>query len=145
MKAIAYVEQIYHEWSTYIFWCLDAPYTALVCKPFWTKVAIISVSLGAIGIVWFIWKFIDYKLKYHAAIMAELERERVADYQVMAASRWTGNNPVNGSATEDEMVDRIRGSLEKRKLGLDKPSTDLPSIEFTPDVEGGANVVPRKE
>ena len=141
MKAIAEFERIYQAWSTYVFWCLDAPYTALVCKPFWTWVAIISASLGAIGILWFIWKYIDYKLKYHAAIMAELERERVADYQVMAAARWTGNDPVSGSATEDEMVDRIRESLEKRKLGSDKPSNDLPSIDFTPDAGGGGRML----
>ena len=121
MKALAEIESIIRQWATYISWCFEAPYSAPVCRPFWTWVAIGLAAMGGIVLLGCVWKFIDYKLKYRAALRAEEARQRVADEETMAAARWKGDDAMVASAVGPDVEDRIKTALARRKAGLDKP------------------------
>ena len=81
------------------------------------------MSLGVIGLLWTIWKFVDYKLKYAAAIRAELERERVAEPDVMEAATWKGDSVFNAlePETQNDVAGEIRAALARRNSSIDKP------------------------
>ena len=121
MKVLAEIESIIRQWIIYVSWCLDAPYSAPICRPFWMSVAIGSVAAGGIAIVWCAWKFIDYKLKYRAALRAEEARQRVADEETMGAAKWKGDDIMIASAAGTNVEAQIKTAIARRKLGLDKP------------------------
>ena len=123
MEAVAFLQKAYQQWGAYLLGCLDAPYSAVACRPFWSWVSIGSASLGAIGLLWLIWKFVDYKLKYAAAIRAEIERERIAEPDVMEDAIWKGDSVFNAleAETQTDVASEIRVALARRKLAMDKP------------------------
>lgn len=122
MKAIALVEGFIQQWGAYVLFCIDAPYSALACRSFWNWVVALSWGSGGLLLTWIVWKFVDYKLKYSAALRAQLERERVAEEDVMEKARWKGDDVILDGASNSDVAGEIRAALARRSLGLDKPS-----------------------
>ena len=125
------MQSIWQQWSAYLFFCFDAPYSAPVCQPFWIWVAGGSVAIAGTWLLWFVWKIVDYKLKYRAALFAELERERVAEVEVMDSVKWIGDEvaldtphdvALDSPEGDAALAQSIREALGRRKARLDKPS-----------------------
>ncbi len=128
MEFFAWVSKSFDRWWAYLSFCLEAPYTAHVCKPMWKNVAIASIVFAVLLIGWVVWKYIDYRLKYAAAIRAELERERWAEPEVMERARWTGDDPARHPEFEvmsdEALAGEIRAALARRKLGIEQTTVN---------------------
>lgn len=121
MKAIEYIERISQQWTAYMLWCLSAPYSAPVCQPFWMWVATGAALVGGVGLAWIVWKYVDHRKKYRAALRAQAALDDVADVETMDEVKWTGDNVVVDPAGDPNVAEQIREALARRKLGLDKP------------------------
>lgn len=124
MKAIEYLERIWQQWTAYVLWCVDAPYTAPVCQPLWTWVAIGAALMGAGVFAWIAWKYFDYQKKYREALRAQAALDDVADVETMDSVKWTGDNVTAESTGDPNVAQQIREALERRKLGQDKPAVN---------------------
>lgn len=103
-------------WMQWLQMCINLPITAPVCRPMWQWVMYICFTVGALTISWLVWKFVDYKLKYAAAIRAQLERERIADPEVMADHRYKEIADIEADVTDPHLAKKIRAELEKQRL-----------------------------
>ena len=128
MEFFKWADGVISPWITYYVFCIDAVYTAPACRSFWNWIVIVSWGLAGVIVLWFLWKFIDYKLKYAAAIRAQLERERIAEHDIIESVRWVGNDPVLNGASDSDMAGEIRAALARRKDGLDKPASEAAPV-----------------
>lgn len=128
MEFFAWASKFFDRWWAYLSFCADAHYSAHVCKPFWENIAMLSIGTAMLLIFWPVWKYIDYRFKYAAAIRAELERERWAEPEEMEKVRWVGNDPlpVSEEKHDEALVEEIRAALLRRKLGTDSPTISQP-------------------
>lgn len=121
MKAIEYFERLWQQWTAYVLWCFNAPYSAPVCQPFWMWVAIGAAAVGGVGLAWIAWKYMDHRAKYREALRAQAALEDVADIGTMDSVKWNGDNVMIDSSADRDVAEQIREALARRKLGLDKP------------------------
>jgi hypothetical protein len=118
MKAVAIMQQYWSQVTGYLTACWDLPWAATVCQPLWSKVALSAIAAGALLILWAIWKVIDYKLKYRAAIKAEEQRQYIPPPEEMDKIKWRGDhNPLMPIEQADaDMTAKIRDEIERKKL-----------------------------
>jgi hypothetical protein len=90
VKAIEYFERLGQQWTAYVLWCFNAPYSAPVCQPFWMWVAIGAATVGGVGLAWIAWKYMGYRAKCREALRAQAALEDVADIQTIDSGRWNG-------------------------------------------------------
>jgi len=113
-------------WGQWLHMCIGMPMTAPVCRPMWEWVMYIGFAIAAITFLWVLWKYVDYKLKYAAAIRAQIERERIAEPEEMAHHFFTEGADINESdVTDPHLAGKIRAELEKQRLArTNAPSKD---------------------
>jgi hypothetical protein len=116
-EAQAYISQ----WLTYISGCAGADLQVPTCKPFWTWIAIGTVALGLLVVIWAAARLVSYKLKYAAARRAEEARMKVADEETLRKALWVGDRalPTDEGAGNVEL--QIRAALAERKKEGRKP------------------------
>ncbi len=96
--------------------CLGLPMTAPVCRPLWEWTMYASAGLGAVLVVWFIWRIVNYRLKYNAAIRAQAERERVAEPEVMEQHKFKEAGDLAEDVTDPHLAAKIRAELDRQRL-----------------------------
>lgn len=108
--------QMFDRWTDWMLMCSGLPMTAPACIPLWEWVMYGSATAGAMLVLWSLWRILDYRLKYAAAIRAQLERERVAEPEVMAQHRFKEAGDVTEEVTDPKLAEKIRAELERQKL-----------------------------
>ena len=114
MKAIDLTLQWFGQWFAYLTTCVELPMAAPVCRPFWTWTAIGAAFIAGVFMLWLLWRFIDYKLKWRAALRAQAERDRI-DYDEIQRVKWIGDTAYQADLSEDEVHRRITEGLEAIK------------------------------
>lgn len=104
------------QWVLWLQTCLGLPMAAPACRPLWVWVMWASVAVAILATLWTIWKAIDYRRKYDAAIRAQMERERIAEPEVMESFRFKEVGDVVEDVTDPHLADKIRAELDRRKL-----------------------------
>lgn len=107
--------QMLDRWLDYLSLCATLPITAPVCRPLWENVMYASAAIGGLLAAWFIWKFIDHRLQYAAALRAQAERERVADAATMREHQWAEAGDIAADVTDPHLARKIRQELEQRR------------------------------
>jgi hypothetical protein len=107
--------QMFERWIDIIAMCTSLPMSAPACRPFWENVMYASAVIGLLLAVWAVWKFIDYRLKYAAALRAEAERERIADADTMKQHTWVEHGNITDEVTDPDLARKIRQELEQRR------------------------------
>lgn len=102
----------------FVLTCLNLPMTAPLCRPLWMIVVYLAIGIGALLVIWAVWKMIDYHLKYRAALRAQAERERVAAPEIMRQHTWSeaGDVADNVDVTDPHLAAKIKRELELRKV-----------------------------
>lgn len=93
----------------------------------WLWVMYFLFEIGVLTALWVIWKIISYKLQYAAAIRAQMERERVADEEVMVQYRYKEVADIEADVTDPHLAKKIRDELERQRLErmTGKPNTEV--------------------
>lgn len=107
---------MFERWIDIIAMCTGLPMSAPACRPFWETVMVVSAAIGLLLTAWVIWKFIDHRLKYAAALRAQAERERVADAETMKQHTWIEPADIAADVTDPHLAQKIRQELEQRRL-----------------------------
>lgn len=115
-------------WLHWLDSCLHLPMATAACRPFWMAIVYACAAIGTALLIWPIWLWIDYRLKYRAALRAQAEREAVAAPEVMAAARFTEAGDVAEDVTDPQLAAKIRAELDRQRLArlTGRPGTNLP-------------------
>lgn len=108
--------QIIERWIDITAMCTALPMSAPACRPFWENVMYASAAIGLLLAAWAIWKFIDHRLKYAAALRAQAKREQVADAKTMKQHTWVEPADIAADVTDPHLAKKIRQELEQRRL-----------------------------
>jgi len=108
--------QMLESWIDLVATCAGLPMSAPACRPFWEYVMYASAAIGLLLAAWVIWKIIDHRLKYAAALRAQAERERVADAETMKQHTWIEPADIASDVTDPHLARKIRQELEQRRL-----------------------------
>lgn len=108
--------QIIERWIDITAMCTGLPMSAPACRPFWENVMYASAAIGLLLAAWAIWKFIDHRLKYAAALRAQAKREQVADAETMKQHTWVEPADIAADVTDPHLAKKIRQELEQRRL-----------------------------
>ncbi len=100
----------------YLGMCATLPISAPACYAFWENVMYGSYSIGILLAGWFVWKLVDQKQKFAAALRAEQERARVADTAVMREHTWNEPADIASDVTDPHLAKKIRAELEQQRL-----------------------------
>lgn len=114
MRVIDAFQQWFAQWFAYIGSCLDLPMTAPVCRPLWMWILIATSTFAGALLLWILWRVIDYKLKWRAALRAQAERDRI-DYEEIERMKWVGDKAYSGNIPEEEIERRIAEAIAARK------------------------------
>jgi len=107
--------QMFERWVDIVAMCTTLPISAPACRPFWENVMYLSAAIGLLLAGWAIWKFVDYRLKYAAALRAQAERERIADPNTMKQHTWIEPADIAADVTDPHLAQKIREELEQRR------------------------------
>lgn len=116
MPTTSQLLQMLDRWVQWLQMCIGMPMTAPVCRPMWEWVIYIGFAVGGLTLLWVLWKVIDYKLKYAAAIRAQMERDRIADPDEMANHRYKEVADIEADVTDPHLAEKIRSELERQRL-----------------------------
>lgn len=94
------------------FWPLSTP----GCRGFWEFTAATMLVIGALGLLWIIWKLVDHELKFRAALRAQAQREAIAPPEIMDAYKIKEVGDLIGDATDPKLAEKIRDELNQQKL-----------------------------
>lgn len=108
--------QMVKNWGLWVVDCLEQPIAAPVCRPLWEWVMYASAAVGALLLLWVVWKAIDHRLKYDAAIRAQMERERVAPPDVIEQHKFKEVGDIAEDVTDPHLAEKIRAELDRRRL-----------------------------
>ena len=114
MQILKNWQLIFEQYVSYISVCLEQPFQAPACRPFWTWVMVACFAIGALTVLVIIWKIISHKLKHAAALRAQAERERI-DHDAIAAEKWQGDKAYSGELGAEEIERRIREAVDQRR------------------------------
>lgn len=103
-------------WIDITAMCTGLPMSAPACRPFWENVMYASAAIGLLLAAWAVWKFIDHRLKYAAALRAQAERDRVADAETMKQHTCVEPADIAADVTDPHLARKIRQELEQRRL-----------------------------
>jgi hypothetical protein len=120
VDGIKSAQDLGESWWKFFDYCFNHNPTALICEPFWAKFIGVFIAAGAIAVLYGVWKYIDYRRKYTAALRAEWEREQVDEAAIKEAS-WDGDKAYQSHLTDDEVLERIRAAVEQRKRDANAP------------------------
>lgn len=124
MDGFRNAQQLGESWWTFFDYCFNHNPTALICEPFWGKLIGSFIAVGAVTVLFGVWKYFDYRRKYAAAVRAEWEREQVDEAGIREAI-WNGDKAYQSHLPDDEVLDRIRAALEQRKREAIPPLTEV--------------------
>lgn len=118
MKALELMQRYWDQVTGYLMACRDLPWSATACRPLWSWVATGSMAVGALCVLWAVWKVIDYKIKYRAAVKAEEHRQYIPPPEEMEKVRWIGDDRQNDVLVDpdEDIAARIREEIARRKL-----------------------------
>ncbi len=102
-------------WLDYFVKCITLPMAAPACRSFWETVMYASAALGLILAGWFVWRMIDYRTKYAAALQAQAEREKPAPETVMREHRFVEPLDIAADVTDPHLARKIREELEQQR------------------------------
>lgn len=102
--------------TDYLSLCIALPMSAPACRSFWEIVMYASAVTGLLLAGWFIWRLIDYRLKYAAALRAQQAREKAAEPAVMRQHTWTDPADIAADVTDPHLAKKIRQELEQQRL-----------------------------
>lgn len=108
--------QMFERWIDITAMCTGLPMSAPACRPFWENVMYASAVIGLLLAAWAVWKLIDHRLKYAAALRAQAERDRVADAETMKQHAWVEPADIAADVTDPHLAKKIRQELEQRRL-----------------------------
>lgn len=108
--------QSFEGFANWLVTCTGLPIAAPACRPLWEWTMYTSAGLGAVLIAWFIWRVVDYRLKYDAAIRAQAERERVAEPAVMEQHRFKEAGDLAEDVTDPHLAAKIRAELDRQRV-----------------------------
>ncbi|MCR4331723.1 MAG: hypothetical protein NUV34_03315 [Sulfuricaulis sp.] len=118
MEGLKLIVRYWDQVTGYLTACWELPWAAPACAPLWTWVALGSIAIGALAVLWTIWKVVDYKLKYGAALKAEAQRQYIPPPEEMDKMKWGGDfnqhEPIE--AADPDMAAKIREAIERQKL-----------------------------
>ncbi len=103
------------EFSNWLGTCMGLPLTTPACRPLWQWLMYVSAGVGAALLLWVIWRIIDYRLKYAAAIRAQIERERIAPPEIMEQVKFREAD-LTEDVTDPHLAAKIRAELERQRL-----------------------------
>lgn len=103
-------------WFDLLATCTAQPMSAPACRPFWEVVMIASAAVGLLLAAWVIWKFVDHRLKYAAALRAEAERRRADEEALRKQNPVTEPVDIAADVTDPHLAQKIRQELEYRRL-----------------------------
>lgn len=102
-------------WLDRIAMCINLPMAAPACHSLWATVMYVSAGFGIALAAWAIWKFVDYRMKYAAAMRAQQEREKVADPATMRGHTWAEHADIAADVTDPHLAKKIREELEEQR------------------------------
>ena len=123
VDGIRNAQQLGESWWHFFDYCFNHNPTALICEPFWAKTIGIFIAIGAVVVLYGVWKYIDYRRKYAAALRAEWEREQVDEAGIREAT-WNGDKAYQSHLPDEEVLERIRDALDQRKRKANQPLTE---------------------
>jgi hypothetical protein len=123
VDGIKSAQHLGESWWHFFDYCFNHNPTALICEPFWTKLIGAFVAAGVVAVAFGVWKYIDYRRKYAAAVRAEWERSQVDEAAIREAS-WDGDKAYQSHLADDEVLDRIRSALDQRKREANPPLSE---------------------
>jgi hypothetical protein len=100
----------------YLSMCTTLPISAPACHSLWATVMYASAAIGVSLAGWFIWKLIDHKRKLAAALLAQQERERIADAATMREHTWVEPADLAADVTDPHLAKKIRQELEQQRM-----------------------------
>lgn len=116
MPNTAQLIQMLSNWLDWMHMCIGLPITAPVCRSLWVWIMYVSAAIGLWLVFWVVWRMIDYRLKYNVAIRAQMERERIAEPEVMAQHRFKEAGDVAEDVTDPNLARKIREELDRQRL-----------------------------
>ncbi|MPZ43826.1 MAG: hypothetical protein GEV05_10550 [Betaproteobacteria bacterium] len=120
MDGIKNAQHLGESWWNFFDYCFNHNPTALICEPFWAKLIGAFIAAGVITVLFGVWKYIDYRRKYAAAVRAEWERGQVDEVAIREAS-WDGDKAYQSHLPDDEVLERIRAAVEQRRRDASAP------------------------
>jgi hypothetical protein len=103
------------QWWMWVTGCMGQPMAAPACRPLWEGVWMAAAVIGAWLLLWAAWRWIDQRMKYNAAIRAQMERERIAEPAVMAEHKFQEAGDVAADVTDPHLARTIREELDRQK------------------------------
>jgi hypothetical protein len=116
-------QQIGESWWNFFDYCFNYNPTAMICEPFWRNTIGAFIVIGGLAVLYGIWKYIDYRRKYAAAVRAQWEREQVDEAGIREAT-WDADKAYRSDLTDDEVLERIRSAIDQRKREANPPLTE---------------------
>lgn len=102
-------------WLDLLANCTAQPMSAPACRPFWETVMVASAAIGLLLAAWVLWKFVDHRRQYAAALRAEAERRR-AEEELRKQNPVTEPVDIAADVTDPHLAQKIRQELEHRRL-----------------------------
>jgi hypothetical protein len=121
MDGIRNTTELANSWWQFFDYCFNANPSALICESFWAKFIGAFIALGAIAVLVGIWKYIDYRRKYAAALRAEWLREQADEVGIKEAT-WDGDKAYQAELPDTEVLARMRAGIELRKREMNSAS-----------------------
>jgi len=117
----AQLMQMFERWIDFLSMCTTLPISAPACRPLWEPVMYTSATISLLPAGWFIWKLIEHRMKFAAALRAQQERERIADAITMRDHTWTEPADIASDVTDPHLAKKIRAELEQQRLKNRRP------------------------
>ena len=83
------------------------------------------IGLGAGLVAYGVWKYVEYRRQYAAAIRAQWLREQADDVGIQEG-RWIGDSAYQTDIPEDELLERIRAGVAARQREVGPPRVEGP-------------------
>ncbi len=101
-------------WLSYIEYCFNGDPLSPMCGPFWQRVILGVIAVGALAVGYGCWYYYQQRRKERQAAIAEWERAQV-DFAGIKEKSWEGDKAFQADMPEEEMARRIREALDQRR------------------------------
>jgi hypothetical protein len=122
MDGLQRTTQLAESWWQSFYYCFSLNPASLICESFWAKAIGAFIAIGAVAVVAGIWKYIDYRRKYAAAVREEWLREQADEVGIKEAT-WDGDKAYQAELPDDEVLARVRAGIEQRKREMNAPTS----------------------
>lgn len=78
--------------------CSGLPMDEPLCRPFWQILAAFCAMIGTGLICTTAWRYIQYRRQWNAAMLAQQQRDAIADEATMQQHRWIGDDNFSAGA-----------------------------------------------